>query len=135
MKRTLTTITILVLAVAAATMVGMGLAAPKTSATASICHAAKPGIALGSTTVAHGLTVSVTGGLVQGVPQHGVTATLQYRLSSAKTWKNGPSKPLNGAAYSITWKAPAKTGAYKVRVRVSHAGASNTSVAKAIAVN
>ena len=134
MKRTLTTLTISALVMATAALVGLGLASPRSSATPSLCHANKPVIAVGSTTVAAGQTLSVTGGEPQ-VPQHGVTATLQYRLSTAKVWKNGKSKSLSGAAYSLSWKAPAKKGKYKLRVRVTHAGASNTTATKTITVN
>lgn len=134
MKRTLTTLTISVLVMATAAMVGLALASPKSSATSSLCHASKPSVAVAATTVVHGKTLLVTGGEPQ-VPAHSVKATVQYRLSSSKLWKNGASKNLSGAAYSISWKAPAKKGTYKLRVRVTHGSASNTSVTKTVTVS
>ncbi len=134
MKRTLTTLTISVLVIATAAMVGLGLASPKTEAHTSLCHANKPAIAVAATTVVHGQTLLVTGGEPQ-VPGHSVKATVQYHLSSSKIWKNGASKNLSGAAYSISWKAPAKKGKYKIRVRVTYSGVFNTSATKSVTVN
>ena len=37
---------------------------------------------------------------------------------------------LSSGAYSLKWKAPAKKGKYKIRVRVTHSGTSNTSAAE-----
>ena len=67
-------------------------------------------------------------------PAHTVKATLQSRLSTSKTWVNGKSANLSSGAYSLKWKAPAKKGKYKIRVRVTHSGASNTSAVKTVTV-
>ena len=68
-------------------------------------------------------------------PAHSVKATLQSRLSTSSKWVNGASANLTSAgAYSLKWKAPAKKGKYKVRVRVLFNGASNTSAVKTVTV-
>jgi hypothetical protein len=68
-------------------------------------------------------------------PAHTVKATLQSRLATAKRWINGASVNLSSSgAYSLKWRAPAKKGKYKIRVRVTHSGASNTSIVKTVTV-
>jgi hypothetical protein len=132
MRRKLTTLTIVAVVLTAAVMVFAAVDTARSSATPSFCHSTALSITAPATATA-GSTVQVTG--AEGAtPQHDVTATLQYKLASAKTWKNGPSTTLSGAAYALNWKAPAKKGAYKVRVRVVHLSASNTSAAKKVTV-
>jgi hypothetical protein len=127
-------VTVVTLVIAAAVMLVAGFAAPRTSATTQRCHSTPTVIAAPATAKARSV-VSITGG-EGAVPQHKVTATLQYRKSSSKTWVNGASKSLaSNGAYSLKWKAPKKTGKYKVRVRVTHGGASHTSAVKTIVVN
>ena len=69
-------------------------------------------------------------------PAHTVTATLQSRLStSSEVGQRRVTANLSSAgAYSLKWKAPAKKGKYKIRVRVTHSGASNTSAVKTVTV-
>ena len=81
-----------------------------------------------------GQTVQIVGAEA-AVPQHDVKATLQYKKSTAKAWKNGASASLDGSGgYALNWKAPSAKGKYKVRVRVVHSSASNTSAAKTVSV-
>ncbi len=55
-------------------------------------------------------------------------ATLQSRKATSTKWINGASANLSATgSYSLKWKAPAKKGKYKIRVRVTHSGTSNTS--------
>jgi hypothetical protein len=126
-------VTIATLAVAAAVMLIAGVAAPRTNATQQLCHST-PLVIVAPTTAKARSAVMITGGEA-GVPQHQVTATLQSRLASSKAWVNGRSQSLSNGQYSLKWKAPKKAGKYKVRVRVTHSGASNTSAVKTITVN
>jgi len=132
MKKTITISTLAAVVIAGAIMLFAGVTAPQTNATSGLCHAAKPSISVDATATA-GSTVAVTGSEAQ-TPQHSVKATLQSKLSTSKKWVNGASGSLSGAGYSLKWKAPAKKGTYKVRVRVTHASASNTSAAKTVVV-
>jgi hypothetical protein len=133
MKKTITISTLAAVAVAAAVMAFAGFTAPQTSATPSLCHAAKPSIVAPASVTAK-TTVAITGS-VGSAPAHSVTATLQSRLSSKKKWVNVASGSLNGGGYSLNWKAPAKKGTYKLRVRIVHASASNMSAAQTVTVN
>jgi hypothetical protein len=133
MKRTITISTLAAVVVAGAVMLFAGVAAPRTDATTGFCHTTKLSIAVPASAAA-GSTVTVTGSEAR-TPQHSVKATLQSRLSTSKKWVNGPSVTLSGAGYSLTWKAPAKKGTYKIRVRVAHLSASNASAVKTVVVN
>ena len=125
-------LTISILALAVAAMAFAGVTAPKTSATSSLCHSTALSISAPTSATA-GKTITVTGKEAQ-TPQHSVKAQLQSKLKTAKTWVNGKSMNLSGGSYSLKWKAPAKKGKYKVRVRVTHSGASKTSAAKTVTV-
>lgn len=132
MKKTITISTLAAVAIAGAVMLFAGVTAPKTSATPALCHATALSISAPTSATA-GKTIKVTGAEAR-TPQHGVKATLQSRLSTSKKWVNGASASLSGASYSLKWKAPAKKGKYKVRVRVAHLSASNTSAVKTVMV-
>jgi len=132
MKRTITISTLAAVAIAGAAMLFAGVTAPRTNATSGLCHTTKLSIAAPASATA-GATVTVTGSEAQ-TPQHDVQATLQSRLSTSKKWVNGASASLSGGSFSLNWTAPAKTGKYKIRVRVTHASASNTSAAKTVVV-
>ena len=133
MKKTLTSLTVVALVLTAAVMVFAVVVTARSGATPSLCHSTKLSISAPSSVKA-GKTVKVTG--AEGkTPAHDVKATLQYKLSTASAWKNGPSASLSKGAYSLTWKAPSTTGTYKLRVRVAHLSASNTSAAKTVTVN
>ena len=41
---------------------------------------------------------------------------------------------LSSGGYTLKWKAPAKKGKYKIRVRVAHSSASNVSACKTVTV-
>jgi ABC-type uncharacterized transport system YnjBCD substrate-binding protein len=132
MRKTITTLTIGILAIAVAVMAVAGISAPKTSATPSLCHSSTLSItALAS--VKAGKSITVTGSEPQ-TPDHTVNATLQYRRSTIKTWTNGKSTTLSSGGYTLKWKAPSKKGKYKIRVRVTHSGSSHTSAAKTVTV-
>jgi hypothetical protein len=133
MRKPLLALTVVIVALAAAVLAAVGITAPHSGATTALCHSTALSIkAPASTTV--GATVKVTGGEAQ-TPGHTVKATLQSKKSTASTWKNGASANLSSSGtYSLKWKAPAKKGKYKLRVRVAHSGASNTSAVKTIAV-
>ncbi len=125
------TIGILVLAVAA--MAFAGVTAPKTGATASLCHSTKLSIKAPKTVKAR-KSITVTGSEARA-PAHTVKATLQYRRATATKWSNGASRNLSSSgAYSLKWRAPAKKGKYKIRVRVTQYGASNTSAVRTVTV-
>jgi hypothetical protein len=133
LRKALTTLTIGILAIAVAVMAVAGISAPKSSATSSLCHSSTLSITAPATVKA-GKSITVTGAEAQS-PAHTVSATLQYRLSTVKKWTNGKSTTLSSGGYTLKWKAPAKKGKYKVRVRVTHSGASNTSASKTVTVN
>jgi hypothetical protein len=126
-------LTIGIVGVALAIMAFAGFTAPKSDATSSLCHSSTLSITAPSTATAKS-SITITGSEPQA-PAHTVTATLQYRLSTSKTWINGKSQNLSSGAYSLKWKAPAKKGKYKIRVRVVHSSASNTSAVKTVKVN
>jgi hypothetical protein len=133
MRKALTIGTIGILAVAVAVMAVAGVTAPKTSATSSLCHSTSLSIKAAASVKA-GKSIMVTGAEARA-PSHTVKATLQSRLSTSSKWVNGASGNLAAAgAYSLKWKAPAKKGKYKVRVRVSANGASNMSAVKTVTV-
>ena len=132
MRKALTTLTIGILAIAVAVMAVAGVSAPKTSATSSLCHSSKLSIKAPASVKAR-KRITVTGSEPQP-PAHKVNATLQFRKSTTKKWTNGKSTTLTSGAYSLKWKAPAKKGKYKIRVRVTHSGSSNTSAVKTVTV-
>ncbi len=131
MKRTLATITIAIVAISGGVMAVAGVTAPKSDATSSLCHSTALSIKA-PTSVTAGSTIKVTGAEAR-TPGHSVKATLQSRLSTSKKWVNGASATIRGT-YSLKWKAPAKKGTYKIRVRVAHLSASNTSPIKNVTV-
>ena len=133
MRKVLEALTIGILAVAVAVMAFAGITAPKTDATPSLCHSTTLSISA-PTSVKSGKRITVTGGEAR-TPAHTVKATLQSRLSTSKTWVNGASADVSSTgAYSLKWKAPAKKGKYKIRVRVTHSGSSSTSALKTVTV-
>lgn len=131
MRKKLATVTVVAVVLAAAAMVFAAVDTARSSATPSLCHSTKLSISVPSTGTA-GSVVKITGSEAT-TPQHDVTATLQYKTSGSKKWKNGPSTTLNGADFTLNW-TPAKKGKYEVRVRVTHLSASNQSSAKKITV-
>jgi hypothetical protein len=133
MKKTLTIMTVAIVAIGAAVMAFAAVTAPKSSATTSFCHATTLSIKV-ATTAAPGKTLTVTGKEAR-VPEHTVKATLQSRKSTSTTWVNGASVNLSSTgSYSLKWKAPAKKGSYKIRVRITHSGASHKSATRTVAV-
>ncbi len=133
MRKALTTLTIAIVAVAVAVMAVAGITAPRSGATTSLCHSTALSIKAPASVRAGGrITVS---GAEAKAPAHTVKATLQSRLATAKRWINGATVNLSSSgAYSLKWKAPAKKGKYKIRVRVTHSGAANTSLVKTVTV-
>ncbi len=125
-------LTIGILALAVAVMAFAGITAPKTSATTSLCHTTTLSIKA-PTSVKAGRTITVTGREAR-TPDHPVKATLQYRKATSTRWLNGASANLTSGAYSLKWKAPSTKGKYKIRVRVTHSGASNPSATKTVSV-
>ncbi len=126
-------LTIGILAVAVAVMAFAGISAPKTDATSSLCHSTTLSISAAASVKA-GKRLTVTGAEAK-TPAHTVTATLQSRKATSSKWVNGATANLSSAgAYSLKWKAPAKKGKYKIRVRVTHSGTSNTSSVKTVTV-
>jgi methionine-rich copper-binding protein CopC len=132
MRKPLLALTIAILAVAGAVMAVAGVTAPKSDATSSLCHSTKLTIKA-PTSVKARKSVTVSGAEVQK-PAHTVKATLQYKKATASAWKNGASQNLSSGAYSLKWKAPSAKGKYKLRVRVTHNSASNTSATRTITV-
>lgn len=125
-------LTIGILGLAVAVMAFAGITAPKTSATSSLCHSTTLSIKA-PTSVKAGRTIAVTGSEARR-PAHTVKATLQYRKATSTRWLNGASANLSSGAYSLKWKAPSTKGKYKIRVRVTHSGASNRSATKTVSV-
>ena len=133
MKKTLGILTLTIVAIAGAAMVFAGVTAQKTNATSSLCHTTTLSIKA-PTSVVSGKRITVTGSEAQ-TPQHTVTATLQSRKATSTKWINGASANLSATgSYALKWKAPAKKGKYKIRVRVTHSGTSNTSAPKTVTV-
>ena len=126
-------LTIGILAVAVAVMAFAGVTAPRTSATNSLCHSTTLSIKAPASVKA-GKRITVTGAEAKS-PAHTVKATLQSRRSTSRKWVNGASVNLTSAgAYSLKWKAPAKKGKYKIRVRVTHSGSANMSAVRTVRV-
>lgn len=133
MRRPLATLTIGIVAVAVAVMAFVGVTAPKSGATPTLCHTTTLSIKAPASVRAGG-RITVAGAEARP-PAHAVKATLQSRLATAKRWTNGASVNLSSSgAYSLKWKAPAKTGKYKIRVRVTYSGTANTSVVRTVTV-
>ena len=133
MRKTVSILTLSAVVIAGAVMAFAGVTAPKSNATSSLCHSTTLSIKA-ATTVAAGRTITVTGREAQ-VPSHTVNATLQYRKATAPKWINGASTTLSSTgSYALKWKAPLKKGKYKLRVRVTHSGASNTSAVRTVTV-
>ena len=132
MKRTITISTLAAVVVAGAVMLFAGVTAPRTNATPALCHSTKLSITAPTSATA-GTTVTVRGSEAR-TPAHTVKATLQSRRSTSKNWVNRASGNLSGGSYSLRWKAPTKKGKYKIRVRVTHLSASNTSAVKTVVV-
>ena len=130
MRKRLTTVTVVAVVLAAAAMVFATVqTAPFERHTVSVSlHELS---IKAPATAKSGKTITVTGAEAR-TPSHDVTATLQYKLSSASSWKNGASASLKNGAYSLKWKAPAKKGAYQLRVRVAAGGSSNLSATKKV---
>jgi len=120
------------LAVAVAVMAFAGITAPKTSATTSLCHSTTLSIKAPAS-VKSGQRITVSGAEAR-TPAHTVKATVQSRRATSRKWVNGASANLSAGAYSLKWKAPAVKGKYKIRVRVTASGASNTSAVKTVTV-
>ena len=133
MKKSLTIMTVVIVAIVGAVMALAVITAPESSATSSLCHVTNLSIKAPASVVA-GKTITVTGQEAK-VPAHTVKATLQSRKSTATRWVNGASVNLSSTgAYALKWKAPAKKGSYKVRVRITHLGASHKSATRTVAV-
>jgi hypothetical protein len=133
MRKSLLTLTVVILALASAVLAVVGVTAPRTSATPSLCHSTTLSIKAPASAAA-GASVRVTGREAQA-PAHTVKATLQFKKATAAKWTNGASANLSSSgSYSLKWKAPAKKAKYKLRVRVTRGGASNTSAVKTVTV-
>jgi hypothetical protein len=133
MKKTLGILTLTIVAIAGAAMVFAGVTAQKTSATPTLCHTTTLSIKA-PTSVVSGRRITVTGKEAQ-TPQHAVTATLQSRKATSTKWINGASANLSSTgSYALKWKAPAKKGKYKIRVRVTHSGTSSNSAPRTVTV-
>lgn len=132
MKKTITISTLAAVVIAGAVMLVAGVTAPRTNATASLCHSSTLSISAPASVLA-GKTIKVTGSEPQ-TPAHTVKATLQSRRSTSTKWINGSYVNLTFGSYALKWKAPARKGKYKIRVRVTHSGASHTSAVKTVTV-
>ncbi len=132
MKKVLTLSTVFAFVVTGALLLAVGFAAPKSSATSSLCHSTTLTIKA-PTTARPGRTITVTGGLGR-TPAHAVKATLQWKRATATTWKTGNSVNLTNGSYSLKWKAPTRKAKYKIRVRITHLSASRVSATKTVTV-
>jgi hypothetical protein len=125
-------LTLALLALAAAAIAVAGVTAPRTRATETLCHSTVLSISSASAVKA-GKKLTVSGSEARS-PDHSLTATLQYRRAATTGWRTGPSVLMNTRSYVLTWKAPAKKGKYKLRVRVEYQGSSGTSAVGAVTV-
>lgn len=126
-------VTIVSLLVAVAVIAFAGYTAPRLGATPSLCHSTTLSIKA-PTSVKAGRRITVTGAEAR-VPAHTVKATLQSRRATSRKWVNGASMNLSATgAYSLKWRAPARKGKYKLRVRVTHSGTSNVSAVRTVTV-
>jgi hypothetical protein len=133
MKKTLTILTLTLVVIAGAAMVFASVSAQKASATPSLCHTTALSIKAPAS-VAAGKTITVKGAEAR-TPPHSVKATLQSRRSTSTKWINGASANLSSTgSYALRWKAPARKGTYKIRVRVSRLGASHRSAVRTVTV-
>jgi hypothetical protein len=129
MRRSLT---VALLALAAVAIAVAGVSAPRTRATETLCHSTALSISAASTVKA-GKKLIVSGAEARS-PDHTLTATIQYRKATATAWRNGAFLPMNTRSYSLAWKAPAKKGKYKLRVRVDYQGSSRYSATRTVTV-
>jgi hypothetical protein len=133
MRRLLATLTVGIVAAAAAVMALAGITAPRSGATPTLCHTTTLSIKAPLSVKAGG-RITVTGAEARP-PAHAVKATLQSRRATARRWINGASASLSSSgAYSLRWRAPATKGKYRIRVRVTYSGTASTSVVRTVTV-
>jgi len=115
-KRILT----IVLLVLTVSLVGYaGVSAPSITAQSVTCHGKT--VALKSRdTVRARRTLTLTVSLTQTL-DHELYVTLQYRKATSPTWRvSGTPVLIHDSTHQFKWKAPKRTGKYKLRVKVEY---------------
>ena len=116
MKRILT-IVLLVLMVSV--MGYAGVTAPSITAQPDTCHSTAVALKARDTVRAR-RTLTLTLSLAQPLV-HDFNLTLQYRKATSSTWRTyGAQLLMRSSPYQLKWKAPARTGKYKLRVKVEY---------------
>ena len=133
MKKALLTLTIAVVAVSAAVMAVVGLTAPLTSATPSLCHSSTLTITAPKTAT-RGTAITVTGGEPQTPAAHRQSDAAVQEGDRDGVEERRLDQPRRLRRLLAQVEGSAAKGKYKVRVRVTHSSASNTSAAKTVTV-
>jgi hypothetical protein len=117
MKRVLTVATV---AAACAVMAFAGVTAQQSSARSTACHTFPPVVAKAKSTVKHGGTVTVTVSLGKSL-DHGLSLSVQYRQPGSAAWRAyGAATLMAQSPVIVKWKAPKRTGMYKLRVKAEY---------------
>jgi len=114
-------LTVAILAVACAVMVYAGASAQQSRARSTACHVGYPIAIKAKASVKHGRAVTVTVSLTKSL-RHGLSVTMQYRRSSSSKWSvYGTATQMTQTPFSgLRWKAPKRTGKYKLRVKAEY---------------
>jgi hypothetical protein len=113
-------LTIAILAVACAVMVFAGVTAQQSGARSTACHTFPPIAAKAKPSVKHGRTVTVMVSLAESL-RHGVSVSVQYRRPGSAKWlAYGTSSLMAQSPIAVKWKAPKRTGKYKLRVKAEY---------------
>jgi hypothetical protein len=117
MKRVLT---IAILAMACAVVVFAGATAQQSGASSTVCHTYPPVAAKAKSSVRHGRAVSITVSLAESL-RHGLSVSVQYREPGSAKWRaSGTATLMAQSPVTVKWKAPKRTGKYKLRVKAEY---------------
>jgi hypothetical protein len=124
-------LTIVLLALMGSVMGYAGLTAPSITARPDECHSTAIALkARDSVPVRRALTLTVS---VMRSLDHGLSLTLQYRKATSSTWRTyGNQVLMHDSPYQLKWKAPGRTGRYKLRVKVQWTGAETETTYSAV---
>jgi hypothetical protein len=113
-------LTVAILAVACAVMVSAGVTAQQSRARSTACHTFPPIAAKAKSAVRHGRTVALTVSLAESL-RHGLSLTVQYRPPGSSTWRAyGTATLMAQSPVVVEWRAPKRTGRYKLRVKAEY---------------
>jgi len=112
-------LTIVLLVLMVSVMGYAGVTAPSITAQPDTCHSTAVALKARDTVRAR-RTLTLTVSLARGL-DHGLNLTLQYRKATSSTWRAyGNQALMHSSPYQLKWKAPARTGKYKLRVKVEY---------------